>query len=57
MSEKHKKKLLKLLYSLIVMVIVTTVGYYNSYSKEDTRGQIIANPRLARSITNTTRFT
>lgn len=50
MKKKHKKKLIKLLVSLILMLVVTIAGYFRSIF-EDEGKQILAKPvRKASSI-------
>lgn len=50
MKKKHKKKLMKLLVSLILMAVVTAVGYLRS-TFEDENEQILAKPiRKASSV-------
>ena len=50
MKKKHKSKLLKLILSLILMLVVTIVGYFQSNIEENYNGQILAKPRNRRSI-------
>lgn len=50
MKKKHKKQLMKLLVSLILMLVVTIAGYFRS-TFEDEAEQILAKPvRKASSI-------
>lgn len=50
MKNKHKKKIVKLLTSLILMLIVTIVGYFKAEYEDNTNEEILAKPRHARII-------
>lgn len=50
MNKKHKKRLMKLLSTLITMLVVTGVGYYKSTFKQEVNEQILAKPRNARKF-------
>lgn len=50
MKKKHKKKLIKLLATLITMLIVTGVGYFQSSFEKEANEQILAKPRNGRNI-------
>lgn len=50
MKKKHKKKLMKLLATLITMLVVTGVGYYKSTFEPEVNEQILAKPRNGRNI-------
>lgn len=50
MKRKDEKKLMKLIASLIMMLLVTAVGYYKSVFEQEAREQILAKPRNTRSI-------
>lgn len=47
MKKKHKKKLMKLLVSLILMLVVTIAGYFRSTLEDEVE------PILAKPIRNT----
>ncbi len=55
MKKKHKKKLINLIVSMIVMLVVTGVGYFQSTFEEEAKGQALAKPRNARGIFQLTR--
>ena len=50
MKKSQKKKLTNLLVSLILMLIVTVVGYFKGEFEENTNEQILAKPRNTRDI-------
>ena len=50
MKKKHKKKLMKLLSTLITMLVVTVVGYYKVNFEQEVNEQILAKPRNGRNI-------
>lgn len=50
MKNKHKKKLIKILATLIMMLIVTVVGYFKGTFEQEVGEQILAKPRNTRSI-------
>jgi len=49
MNKKQKKKLMKFLISLLVMIVVTVVGYFKSEIEENINDKILAKPRSTRS--------
>ncbi len=45
MKKKQKKKLIKFLVSFVIMLAVTSVGYFRSNFKQEASEQILAKPR------------
>lgn len=53
MKKKHKKKLIKFLLTLIVVLIVTGIGYFENTFYQETNNQILEKQRNRRNAKST----